>query len=173
MGPALGAHGSLISEMVNNHGLNDRVHVRGSTPNPMPYINSADVLLMCSHREAFGRVTVEAMKLGTPVIGSRSGGTQEIIDSGRTGLLYSPGDSQELADKIQYLYEHPSVRQHMGETARLQAMRYNSDELGDNVLKILHRVMRERSHAAASNNVQTVSHSVASEKLELHECANR
>lgn len=164
MGPALGAHGSLISEMINNHGLNDRVHVRGSTPNPIPYLNSADVLLMCSRREAFGRVTVEAMKLGKPVIGSRSGGTPEILDSGRTGLLYPPGDAQELADKIQYLYEHPSERQHMGENARLYAMRYNSDELGDNVLKILQRVMRERSQAAASNSVQTVSHSVTGEE---------
>ena len=151
MGPAFGGYGSLVSNMVNDLNLDDRVHLCGPSSNPIPYIDSADVLLMCSRREAFGRVTVEAMKLGRPVIGSRSGGTPEIIDSGKTGLLYSPGDSKELADQIQYLYDHPSARQRMGETARRQAKRYNSDELGDNVLKILNRVIGAKGQAGDSN----------------------
>src|SRR3989344_1247976 len=47
--------------------------------NPLAFMKQADIVLVCSRQEAFGRVTVEAMLAGKPVIGSRSGGTKEII----------------------------------------------------------------------------------------------
>jgi glycosyltransferase involved in cell wall biosynthesis len=58
---------------------------------------------MCSRSEAFGRVTVEYLRRGRPVIGTRSGGTPELVDDGRTGLLYSPGDTRALANRIELL----------------------------------------------------------------------
>ena len=55
---------------------------------------------MCSRAEAFGRVTVEAMKLGLPVIGAARGATPELVRDGWNGLLYAHGDANELAGKI-------------------------------------------------------------------------
>ncbi len=52
--------------------------------------------------ETFGRVAVEAFATGTPVIASRIGAIAELIDSGRTGVYFQPGDSQDLADKVRW-----------------------------------------------------------------------
>lgn len=60
----------------------------------------ADVELVCSRCEAFGRVTVEAMMSGLPVIGSNSGGTPELIVNGVTGFVFNEGDAFDLAKKM-------------------------------------------------------------------------
>lgn len=50
--------------------------------------------------ETFGRTTIEAFSKGTPVIGSRIGGTQELITEGQTGWLFAPGSADELLEKV-------------------------------------------------------------------------
>lgn len=68
------------------------------------------IALMCSKCEAFGRVTVEYMFKGLPVIGSNTGGTKEIVVDGKTGLLYEQGNVEELADCIKALYDKEDLR---------------------------------------------------------------
>lgn len=62
----------------------------------------ADAVLMCSRAEAMGRVTAEGMLSGALVIGADAGATPEIIHDRETGLLYSPGDTHDLARKIEW-----------------------------------------------------------------------
>jgi len=64
---------------------------------------------MCSRLEAFGRVTVEYLRRGRPVIGTRSGGTPEIVDDGVTGLLYNPGDIEALAEQIEHVASSDAI----------------------------------------------------------------
>jgi glycosyltransferase involved in cell wall biosynthesis len=59
--------------------------------------------------EPFGRVTVESMALGTPVVGSRVGGIAEIIDNENTGKLFCPGDVGELASLLVELIDNPDA----------------------------------------------------------------
>jgi glycosyltransferase involved in cell wall biosynthesis len=140
-----------IERLVEQYNLTDRVHMLGHSDNPMPLINTADVLLMCSRREAFGRVTVEGMKLGKPVIGTRSGGTPEIVQEGETGFLYTPGDAQELAAKIGHLYANRAVRDSMGTKAcRCAQERFNQRKYGRDVENILQRVVRSRNRLGNS-----------------------
>lgn len=65
---------------------------------PYPAMLAADALLVCSRNEAFGRVVVDGMKLGRPVIYRASGGIPEMMRDGVTGLSYTPGSVEELAD---------------------------------------------------------------------------
>lgn len=69
-------------------GVQDRVEFWGYIPDPERAFLAADAALMCSRSEAMGRVTAEAMSACRPVIGFNAGGTSELIDHGRTGLLY-------------------------------------------------------------------------------------
>jgi glycosyltransferase involved in cell wall biosynthesis len=86
------------------------------------------------------------MKLGKPVIGTRSGGTPEIVQEGETGFLYAPGDAQELAAKIGHLYANRAVRDSMGAKACLCAWeRFNQQVYGKEVENILQRVVRLRN----------------------------
>ena len=63
------------------------------------FFSNVDILLMCSENEAMGRVTVEAMAHGVPVIGRNSGATPELIHNGINGLLYFP-DASDLATQV-------------------------------------------------------------------------
>lgn len=67
----------------------------------------ADIELICSNREAFGRVTVEAMMAGNPVIGSDSGANPELIEDQKSGRLFRNGDAADLADKMQWFLDAP------------------------------------------------------------------
>ena len=70
------------------------------------YYESADISFTCSQSEAFGRTTVEAMLSGNLVIGADTGGTIELIDDGKTGILYKQGDSNDLYEKMAYAVNH-------------------------------------------------------------------
>jgi glycosyltransferase involved in cell wall biosynthesis len=83
---------ALVAEL----GVADRVEFWGYVPDPERAFLQADVALMCSRHEAMGRVTAEAMSACRPVIGFDSGGTTELIDPRRTGMLYR-GSAEALA----------------------------------------------------------------------------
>lgn len=91
-----------LQEMIEKSGTGDRVRVLEFQPNPFGLISEADLLLVCSRKEAFGRVAVEAMFLGKPIIAPRSGGIVEIVDDNKTGYLYVPGDISDLSEKIKH-----------------------------------------------------------------------
>lgn len=68
--------------------------------------------------ETFGLVLVEAFACGLPVIATRLGAMQELIDDGRTGLLFDPGSSVDLARKMTWAERHPEEMRRMGRNAR-------------------------------------------------------
>ncbi|KAK8935728.1 hypothetical protein KSP39_PZI013149 [Platanthera zijinensis] len=79
---------------------------------------AADVYIINSQGvgETFGRVTIEAMAFGLPVLGTDAGGTREIVEDKVTGLLHPPGreGTETLAQNIQFLLNNPSVGKKMG-----------------------------------------------------------
>lgn len=77
----------------------------------------ADVELVCSDSEAFGRVTVEAMMASNPVIASNSGANPELIQTGVNGLLFETGNAAALADRMQVFLEDRAKIRQMGEAA--------------------------------------------------------
>ncbi len=68
--------------------------------------------------ETFGRVVVEAYSHSRPAIVSRMGGPSELVDHGQTGLLFAPGDANDLARKIMDLLHDPEQCENMGKNAR-------------------------------------------------------
>jgi glycosyltransferase involved in cell wall biosynthesis len=70
--------------------------------------------------ETFGRVAVEAFAKGTPVIAANIGAIAELVESGRTGLHFSPGDAHDLALKVQWAVENPAALAQMRQEARAE-----------------------------------------------------
>jgi glycosyltransferase involved in cell wall biosynthesis len=87
---------------------------RNDVPSVM---NSLDILIMPSEREAFGLVAIEAMALNKVVIATRSPGTQEIIDDGIDGFLVPYGNSGILAERIVNIFNTPDQGKKIGEMA--------------------------------------------------------
>ena len=83
--------------------VEDRVFFLGFMKNPHHFFQACDVIVLASKRETFGLVIIEAMQVGTAVIGSNSGGVVEIIDDEKTGLLFEVGDENSLATAIKKL----------------------------------------------------------------------
>ncbi|PKN38352.1 MAG: hypothetical protein CVU62_05730 [Deltaproteobacteria bacterium HGW-Deltaproteobacteria-2] len=107
--------------IIAEENLTDKITFLPFTENPAALIRKADVLLMCSRNEAFGRVTVEAMKQGLPVVGARSGGTIELIKDGWSGFLYTPDNHEDLAQKIETIYQQRTLLKQMGDNAHTWA----------------------------------------------------
>jgi glycosyltransferase involved in cell wall biosynthesis len=70
--------------------------------------------------ETFGRVAVEAFAKGTPVIAANIGAIAELVDSGRTGLHFRPGDSKDLAARVEWALTHPTELALMRQEARAE-----------------------------------------------------
>jgi glycosyltransferase involved in cell wall biosynthesis len=82
-------------------------------------IGEALFLVMPSNwYETFGRVIIEAFAKGTPVLASRLGAMADLVDHGRTGLLFEPGDSAELAANVERLLDDPLERVRLRQAAR-------------------------------------------------------
>ncbi len=83
-------------------------------------MGAAQVLVFPSEwYETFGRVAIESFAAGTPVIASRLGAMAEVGEEMRTGLLFKPGDPDDLAEKLRWILEHPKQVEAMRHEARL------------------------------------------------------
>lgn len=117
-----------LEQLVRSCGLDERVRLIGQVSDALPLMKSSDAVLVCSRREAFGRVTIEAMIAGKPVIGARSGATAELIRDGFNGMLYEQGNPADLAAKIEYLYRNPAIAAQMVMNAQTRVRTYFTRE---------------------------------------------
>jgi glycosyltransferase involved in cell wall biosynthesis len=70
--------------------------------------------------ESFGLVALEAFASGTPVIASRINAIPDLVEEGETGLLFTPGDAADLADKMRWALLNPGQMAAMGRVARVR-----------------------------------------------------
>ncbi len=139
------AYRTYLNELIREQGLESLVRFVGYVDSPYSLIRQATALVSCSVFESFGRVVVEAMLLGVPVIGASSGATAELIRDGHNGLLYTPGDNKELANKLKFLIEHPDVAQSLAREAQRWAVeRFSEDRYGREIHEVLAGILRER-----------------------------
>ncbi len=105
-----------------------------------PVMERATALLMCSRNEAQGRVTVEAMFYGTPVVGSNAGGTPEIIEHNWNGLLYD--DLDQAVAMTQRIIDEPQLGQRLIANAhRTAAQRFSEETYRKRILEIYDSIL--------------------------------
>jgi glycosyltransferase involved in cell wall biosynthesis len=122
--------------------VQERVHFAGFAPHPHEAVAASDLALICSRGEAFGRVTIEAMKLGTPVVGANDAGTAELIRDGWNGRLYRLGDAADLAGKIAALSRDPKLREEMGRNAAAWSnATFTLDQYASDLLQVFEEVL--------------------------------
>lgn len=125
-----------LRELARRLGVEDLVNIQGRTRDVGRYWSAAHVGLMCSQCEAFGRVTVEAMRAGLPVCGTNAGGTPEIIDPGVNGLLSAAGDANALAANLMTLESDEDLRRKLASRA-VETPRFQRDRHDDEFTAIL------------------------------------
>jgi glycosyltransferase involved in cell wall biosynthesis len=118
----------LLQSIAASEGVVDRVHFTGPVADAIPFMQQSDTVLVCSEHETFGRATVEGMLAGKPVIAATAAASPELIHNGVTGWLYEPRNPQDLATKIEMLYEDSTLAVRVGECGRSWAQGFYTEE---------------------------------------------
>jgi glycosyltransferase involved in cell wall biosynthesis len=113
-GPLRDDLGRLADEL----GVGGRTHFAGYQAEPERFLGAMDVFALTSRSEGMPLSVLEAWAAGLPVVGSRVGGLPELIDDGRTGLLFDPEDEGALADVFAGLLDDPGRARGLGEAGR-------------------------------------------------------
>lgn len=105
-----------FAKEVEKRGLNDMAVYLGKKygAEKNEEYRKSDVFVFPTLNEAFGLVLLEAMEHALPCIATDEGGISDIVDDGETGFIVSKRNSEVLADKIEYLLNHPEERMRMG-----------------------------------------------------------
>jgi glycosyltransferase involved in cell wall biosynthesis len=114
-----GPEDGSLARLAGDLGVTGRVRWLGLQVDVRPYLQAADCFV-CPSRwyEAAGLVNLEAQAVGLPVVASRIGGIPEYVVDGETGMLFTPGDSRELAGHVRRLKDEPAACRTMGEAGR-------------------------------------------------------
>ena len=114
---------SAAEWLAHDLGIQSRVHFLGKQERVNELLPLADILLMPSELESFGLAALEAMACKVPAIATRVGGVPELIDDGKTGLLYKVGDVEDMANGALSLLRDPARLNAMREAARRTAQK--------------------------------------------------
>ncbi|NJR70205.1 MAG: glycosyltransferase [Synechococcales cyanobacterium CRU_2_2] len=114
-----------LHQQVARLGLEGRVKFLGFRSDIPALMHLCDLVAHTSTApEPFGRVIVEAMLCGTPVVAARAGGAVELIEPGRTGWLTEPGNAAQLAGVIQACLHNPQEAREGAIAARTSAYQH-------------------------------------------------
>jgi glycosyltransferase involved in cell wall biosynthesis len=120
-------HEKGIRTLVAELGVAERVHLLGFRGDVPAVMSAMDLLGAPFHREGFGRVVIEGMAAGLPVLGFRSGALPELVREGMEGLLVEDGDLLELSGAMVRLAADATLRLSLGERAKSRALGFSHE----------------------------------------------
>jgi glycosyltransferase involved in cell wall biosynthesis len=137
-----------LARLATELGLADRIEFSGELPpDAMPaFLANADLFILPSFSEGRSNALVEAMASGLPVVASDIDGVRELVEDGRTGRLFPPGDERVLASVLRSLLRDASTLSEFGNAAHAEICRRQLTWAGAaDKYAVLYRQMLERS----------------------------
>jgi len=104
----------------------NRVHWFGIQQHVAAWYKAADVFILTSKHEGFGRVLVEAMAQSLPVVAFAVGGVPEVFEDGKQGVLVASEDTQGMVKACQMILEHADLSASMGEAGKKRAQFFST-----------------------------------------------
>ena len=131
-----------LGACVRRHGLQDRVSFVEWSTDMHKIWGEVDCLVHTADCEPFGRVIVEALAAGIPVIAVNAGGPSEIIQHERTGLLVRPRDASAIAEAMGRLASEPCLASALADSARKMVYaRFRAEDTARRVAEIYDEVL--------------------------------
>lgn len=109
-----------LESLVQQLNLSDRFFFLGFRSDVAEILHGLDVFVLSSVSEGLSIATIEAMAAGKPVVVTRSGGPEEIVEDGRTGMLVPPADPKSLASRICQVLGDPELATTLSRNARAE-----------------------------------------------------
>jgi len=127
-----GSEKENLQQKINKLELNDRVYLAGFYENPYPFLAAAKLFLLSSDYEGFGRVIVDAMAVGCPVIANDCPyGPGEILDQGKYGILISNNQPETIANQIIYLLENQEICAEFRDKGKTRSLDFSEDIINE------------------------------------------
>lgn len=124
-----GPEAAALAAVARQAGVSERVRLLGWREDIPRILAALRVFVLPSANEGMGRVLVEAMAAGVPVVATRVGGIPSVVADGECGLLVEPGDVAGLAGAIGKLLADPSLARRMGAAGRRRAAAYSVESM--------------------------------------------
>ena len=124
-----GQRGEELKALCRELGLEDRVQFLGVRMDVPDIMEQSDVIVLSSHWEGFGLAAVEGMASGRPLVATDGDGLRDIV--GGAGVLFQPGDDQELASAIKRLCETPDYYRQVALACQERAQHYDISVMAD------------------------------------------
>jgi glycosyltransferase involved in cell wall biosynthesis len=149
-----------LHELASAGRLAGRVRFLGERSDVPTIMSALDALLVPSHDEPFGRVVVEAMAAGTPVIASASAGPAEIVEHGVSGLLAPADDVHAWSKAVERLVTDERAYRELVDRGRVRSADFSISAHAQRVLAVYRTLLSlpgSRSHGRRSESASTVS----------------
>jgi len=137
--------GELLDElknMVTRSDIEENIKFLGWRSDVAEVMSTFDIFALPSLNEGMGRVLVEAMALGRPIVASNIGGIPDLVVDCENGYLVPVGDVETLAARIKKLLDDPEKREEMGECGKKIAIDYSANAMVEEI----DRLYRELLH---------------------------
>ena len=105
----------------------------GWRPDVAEVISIFDIFVLPSQNEGMGKVLVEDMALGKPIVASKVGGIPDLVKDGQNGFLVKPGDASDLSFGIKKLLDDKRMREEMGKKGRAMAQDYSVEKMVEKI----------------------------------------
>lgn len=99
-----------LEKLITINKLNDKVYLMGAVQNPYVYYKNASLFVSTSLHEGFGNVYIEAAYFSLPIVATKSGAAQEILNYGEFGYIVERYDTQSIANIIQYVISQDQLK---------------------------------------------------------------
>lgn len=126
------------------------VRFLGWRPDVARVMAVCDIFCLPSRNEGMGKVLVEAMAMGKPIIASSIGGIPDMVRSGENGILVPAGDAAAWAEAIARLCRDPEERRRMGDAGMQMAPRYGSEEMIKRIDRMYGKLLNENNTVCMS-----------------------
>ena len=142
-----GAERAHLERIAASLGVAGCLRLTGQTTAVAPYLAAADVVAVPSRNEGMGRVIVEAMALGRPVVATAVGGIPDVVTDGECGRLVEPEDVDALAAALIEFGRDPALRRKLGEAATQRAESFSTAVARQKLLAVYAALLREKGLA--------------------------
>jgi glycosyltransferase involved in cell wall biosynthesis len=135
-----------LRKQAENLGLEDKVLFLGWRPDVEEIMSCFDLLVLPSLNEGMGRVLVEAMAAGLPIVASQVGGIPDLVKDGKNGLLVPPRDVAALELAVSYFLEDEARRKRTGEAGREMCRPYSAEAMVTQINDLYERLLGELTY---------------------------
>ena len=133
-----------LAQCVSHAASRDRIKLTGPIPQPWGIMKTFDCLVVPSLQEAMGRVTLEAMASGVPLVVTNVGGLPEVVEHGKNGLVVPSKNPARLAEAIAQMLGDEALRKKFSENGRrVLREKFDLDQTRDRLLALYRRLAEQ------------------------------